>query len=358
MNKSVNSLALYQKIYNDLEQKISSGQIGYLEQLPALPDLCRLYGVSEAPVRQALGDLQRAGLVLKQRGRGKGTVAVKKLRVMTIRVLLMEPNLFPNSIESVHEILDMITGIRATAQEIGADVEIFSPNSNDTLALAGGDTGYLILADTMETYEKGRKIAAGHGAPCVLVNVPAAPAVPTPCVRVDIEEAAFLGVNYLAHLGHRRIAYVGGYGTEWFVPRIAGYKRALETNNLSFDPDLLHENGGRSAETNGAAFDSLMTLDPPVTAIFAGTDYCALQLLSHARRRGIAVPERVSLCGYDDIQEASKVEPALTTVFHPRSELGTEAVHLLSRLLSDEPVSQLDVTIPPRVVVRASTAPH
>lgn len=354
------TLPLYRRIYDDIEQKILTGQIAYREQLPALPDLCRIYGVSEAPVRQALAELQRDGLVLKQRGRGKGTFSVKNLAARTIRVLMMgDIDIYRNPIETVHEIFDMLAGIREAARELGADVQLISPTSNDTLALAGGNTGYLIIAQGSRGYERGREIAAGHGVPSVLVNPPDSQA---PCVRVDMEEAAFLGVNYLAKLGHRHIAYVGGTTGEWFTPRYAGYLRALEVNHLVVDNALVCHSDGVTTHQDEAALDTLMALEHPPTAIFAATDYRALHLLAHARRKRIAIPQRLSLCGYDNISEVAGVEPALTTVHHPRFELGSEAVRLLGSLLAGENGERAelqDVRVPPHVVVRAScTSPH
>lgn len=343
---------LYKKIYDDIEHKISTGQIAYMEQLPALQELCRLYGVSEAPVRQALSELERAHLVVKQRGRGKGTFAIKKLTTRTMRVLLMDDiDIYRNPIELVHEMFDILAGMRATARNQSTEIQLISPASHDTLSLASGNTGYLILAQGLDGYERGLKIAASHNVPSVLVNPPVAL---TPCVRVDMEEAAYLGVNYLAQLGHRRIAYVGGTQGEWLAPRYAGYLRALNKNLLAVDTTLVCESNGITSEQDETALNTLMALDSPPTAIFATTDYRALHLLAHARRRGIAIPQQLSLCGYDNISEVAGVEPALTTVHHPRFELGREAVQLLSRLLDDEKVEQTDVLVPPNVVIRAS----
>ena len=68
---------LYRRIYDDLAGKILSGDIGYREKLPPLPELCRHYGVSEVSVRRALADLERANFILRERGRGKGTIAIR-----------------------------------------------------------------------------------------------------------------------------------------------------------------------------------------------------------------------------------------------------------------------------------------
>jgi len=261
-------------------------------------------------------------------------------------------DIYRNPIEMVHEVFDILAGVRATAQEQGIEVQLLSPTSNETLAHAKGNTGYLVIAQMSQGYERGREIAASHEAPCVLVNPPGSS---TPCVRVNMEEAAYIGANYLAQSGHRHIAYVGGTTGEWFAPRYEGYLRALQENDLVPDPALVYLSDGITKEQDEVALDNLMALDTPPTAIFASSDYRALHLLAHARHRGITIPEQLSLCGYDNIGEVASVEPALTTVHHPRFEQGGEAVRLLSRLLAgDQEAQSADIKVPPHIAVRAS----
>jgi LacI family transcriptional regulator len=76
-----------------------------------------------------------------------------------------------------------------------------------------------------------------------------------------------------------------------------------------------------------------------------------------ARERGIRVPEDLSLIGFDDLDEAAIVHPALTTIRQPLAEMGRLAVSLLMRLLDDQPIEALHVELATRLVVRESTAP-
>lgn len=203
-------------------------------------------------------------------------------------------------------------------------------------------------------YEQGARLAERHHAPCVLVNPPKAG---RPCVRVDMEQGAFLGVNYLAQLGHRRIAYVGTNYGEWHAPRFDGYRRALAANEIEFDPALAQDSDGTRPEQDWRALDMLLALPAPPTAIFACNDYRALHLLTRCKRRGIRVPQELSICGYDNISEVATIEPALTTVQHPRQELGKMAVELLTGLIQGETDERTERVIKPELIVRASTAP-
>jgi LacI family transcriptional regulator len=76
-----------------------------------------------------------------------------------------------------------------------------------------------------------------------------------------------------------------------------------------------------------------------------------------ARERGIRVPEDLSLIGFDDLDEAGIVSPALTTIRQPLAEMGRMAISLLMRLLEDQPIETLHIELATRLVVRESTAP-
>ena len=78
--------------------------------------------------------------------------------------------------------------------------------------------------------------------------------------------------------------------------------------------------------------------------------------MAYARQKGIAIPERLSVCGYDDIGESALAEPPLTTVHHPSLEIAKEAARLLIHLIHKETPSD-EVIVPARLVVRASAAP-
>ena len=76
-----------------------------------------------------------------------------------------------------------------------------------------------------------------------------------------------------------------------------------------------------------------------------------------ARARGVRVPEELSVVGFDDLEEAALVTPALTTIRQPLAEMGRIAVSLLLRLLDNQPLEALHVELATRLIVRESTAP-
>ena len=102
---------------------------------------------------------------------------------------------------------------------------------------------------------------------------------------------------------------------------------------------------------------SLLDLPDPPTAIFAFNDNIAIGAIQAARERGLRVPDDLSVVGFDDVEHATIVTPALTTVRQPLAEMGRTAVSLLTRLLERQRVETLHVELATRLVVRDSTAP-
>ena len=108
---------------------------------------------------------------------------------------------------------------------------------------------------------------------------------------------------------------------------------------------------GKMRETGCVAGGRLLDRAERPTAIIALSDLLAVGVLDAARERGIAVPGQLSVTGFDDVPEAGRALPPLTTVRQPHNRKGSEAVRLLL-----EPASG-SVVLPTELVVRASTAP-
>lgn len=170
---------------------------------------------------------------------------------------------------------------------------------------------------------------------------------------IDNIQAADDMTAYLAGLGHRRIALILGhpdYGVT--EQRLAGYRQALAHAGLAFDAQLVR--GGQFDFQSGAqAANALLDLSMPPTAIFACSDEMAAGVLAAAHGRGIAVPEMLSVTGFDDIDLARFVWPALTTIRQPTWALGHAAADLL---LSPGDAGE-ERRQPHELIVRASAAP-
>ncbi len=161
---------------------------------------------------------------------------------------------------------------------------------------------------------------------------------------------------HLIALGHRRIGVITGRRNGIASrDRLAGYHSALLAVGLAADPALLVESDF-SIDGGWRAARRLLTRHQPPTAIFAFNDNMAVGALRAARELGLDVPGRLSVVGFDDVENASLVTPALTTVRQPLQEMGRVAVGILYRLIDDQPLDVTRIELSTRLVVRASTA--
>ena len=135
--------------------------------------------------------------------------------------------------------------------------------------------------------------------------------------------------RYLASLGHTRIAFVTGHKAHKAVAnRFQGYKDGLRQSGL----DLVEERvvaGDNSIASGEAAAEELLALDEPPTAIFAANDDMAAGVIRVANRKGVRIPEDLSVAGFDDSSLAQQLYPSLTTVRQPLASMAERAVTAL-----------------------------
>jgi LacI family transcriptional regulator len=178
-----------------------------------------------------------------------------------------------------------------------------------------------------------------------------------PAVSAAHTAGADQAMKHLLSLGHRRIgAITGPRGWKATDERRRGYYAALAEAGIAPHPELEVESNFELAGGTAAA-ERLLDLPDPPTAIFAFNDNMAIGALRAARARGVPVPEFLSVVGFDDLEEADIVTPALTTIRQPLGEMGRIAVSLLMRLLDNQRLEALHVELATRLIVRESTAP-
>lgn len=144
-------------------------------------------------------------------------------------------------------------------------------------------------------------------------------------VASNDREAVADAVRYLITQGHRRIGLVAGpHGFRSAQERREGFELALAQAGISL-PRSLVADGQYTFESGLSASESLLDLSPRPTAIFASNDEMAAGVLYAARLRGIAVPEELSIIGFDDTPVTTRVWPPLTTVRWPIVAMGRAA---------------------------------
>jgi len=180
-------------------------------------------------------------------------------------------------------------------------------------------------------------------------------------IDFDYRAGGYMAAKYLLERGHRRIGYAAFRLDRPSRRRILeGYLDAMREAGL--EPLVAEADAG---ERYGAGYEfdtgmkltrRLLECDPPPTAIFAGNDLMAFGVIQELARRGVRLPEDVSVMGFDGIEFGRMIHPPLTTVRQPDYEMGKMACRMLIGLLHGAEHAPRAAVLRPALVERASVA--
>ena len=186
--------------------------------------------------------------------------------------------------------------------------------------------------------------------PAVLVNRETGGA---DCVITDAADGLRQTADYLAALGHRRVAYVQGTPHSWSnAHRVELLHAQAERSGLELE--LL---GWQSETVAGGTAAAAGVLASGASAVITHNDLVALGVISGARALGVSVPDDLSVVGVDDIPFAEVSHPALTSIAVPMTRAGSLSLDLLGRALSGDRHTPRTLRLPTQLVVRGSTGP-
>jgi DNA-binding LacI/PurR family transcriptional regulator len=249
----------------------------------------------------------------------------------------------------------VLLGVQARARELGNSV-FFCDSGQDAVTeeelirtMARQVDGVVVCASALddETLAELSTLTT-----MVLVNR-ALPGVPS--VLMDSATGMAAVVEHLAALGHRHCAYLNGPVRAWSNQfRRTGLREAACRTGMS-----LHELGPYEPTFQGGARGVDAALAAGVTAIIAYNDLMALGVLTRLAELAVAVPERISVTGFDDILYAAMCGRPLTTVTMPAELAGRAAVELLLDRLdnADRATESTIRELPTTLVIRSTTAP-
>lgn len=316
-----------------------------LSGLPTLNDVARRAGVSTATVSRCLNLPDR----VRPETRARVEAAVAELgytphfigralasnRTNTIGAVIptMENAIFARGLQALQDELSA-SGVTLLVATSHYDTH---READQIRALLGrGVDGMILIGEARpeDTYQ----LLQERGVPFVLLwsyrND-----CPHRCVGFDNRAAARRMAERVLELGHRRIAMVAGV-TAWndrASERVEGVREALLARGLVLAPPYLVETE-YAVDAGAEAAKRLLALSPRPTAIICGNDVQAAGAILGARETGLAAPRNVSIVGFDDIELATVVAPALTTVRVPHRRMGRAAAQLLLRMVgSDDP---------------------
>lgn len=321
----------YWKLAEALRAQIAAGELLPGAQLPSVAQMQVQYGISLSTVNQAVALLEKDGLVVREQGRG--TFVAQRPTTPTVGTLGLVLHVEPLAGAYMTELLG---GIRSEAQR--QNLELLWLNDEDVSDCRKADA-ILMYCHPTEAYA----LNPPANLPNVLLFQHNADFT---CVSTDDFNGAQIATRHLLEKGHRRIAYILSSNSDTISrQRLAGYQAALAEAGIIPDEKwvrFIAPGGVKNYRVDGEAVmrDWLQTnwRQLGCTAIMAHNDEAAIGVMKALREQGIAVPDDLSVVGFDGTELCELSTPMLTTVKVPLRELGASAVRLLAQQIGQNVV--------------------
>ncbi|MBP6824854.1 MAG: LacI family DNA-binding transcriptional regulator [Acidobacteria bacterium] len=181
-------------------------------------------------------------------------------------------------------------------------------------------------------------------------------------VTADHQSGGYEATKYLISTGHKRIGFVGvSPATGQGLRRFQGYLTALRNHRLPVEDGLIVgpetiSGPGYSTQNDGyQGMKRLLSLSKPPTAVFARNDFTAIGAMCALHDEGLAVPDDVSIVGFDNVPLAAYTSPPLTTVDQPTVEQGRQAASLLLERIEGKLRERKEINLNCHLIIRHST---
>ncbi len=307
--------------------------------------------ISEETRRRVLAAAQDLGYHPNALARG-----LARRQTDTLALVMQFPSVFSGWSGFTNELMH---GATDAATALGFDLMLHTKGlgsaSQDAAALTDGRAdGALLLRDQDDPLPV---CLAERGFPFVQIfSRPAEDSSQAYFVDCDNVAGAFLAVDYLWSLGHRRIGHLSGSPhSAAAADRLRGWQDALTAHGVVPSPEW--ECGMTYAGSDFSPFIAMMSRPDSPTAIFAWSDDVAVRAIRVLSELGRRVPEDVSVLGFDGTQMCDHTTPRLSSVRQPVYEMAVRGVETLAALLRREPLPQTQTIFTPTLSLRDSCGP-
>jgi len=177
-----------------------------------------------------------------------------------------------------------------------------------------------------------------------------------PSVIIDNFNAVSDSIRYLCSLGHKSIGFMTGLqDSDVGKNRFEGYKSGLISNGLALNEELVYR-GNYSFKSGLEGADYFLSLKKLPTAIVCANDAMAIAAIRQVTQQGLKVPDDISIIGFDDVEVASQINPALTTLAAPIAETAERALGMLTSLMNGIKVENKHIALSAKLIIRSSCA--
>jgi LacI family transcriptional regulator len=329
---------------------------------PTVFDVAREVGCSIATVSRAINDPGRVSASIRQRvlevvkrlgyvpnGSARALRSAKS-RLMGAVIPTLSHAIYARLIESVQGRLSA-RGVSLLHVAVGYDLKLEAHHIR--LLLEQGVEGVVLVG----AHHRPESFSLMRDREVPFVATYAISANNIPFVGFDNYKAGRMVARYLADLGHRKLAMLAGItkNNDRAGERVRGFRDAAAQDGIGKEDIEVIEAPYRM-DSGEAALRVVLDRRPDITAVFCGSDILAVGAMKECRRRGLHVPRDVSIVGFDNLEVAEYLSPALTTIAIPAEMMGAKAAEFLLAN-PDERQLHARVELETQLIVRETTAP-
>lgn len=344
----------YREIIDWVRKEVYSGKLSYGEQLATESEISARFGVSRQTVRRALSDLIHSGLIESRRGSGSYVVyrpefCRKKSRVVGVITTYVDTYIFPSIIRGIENELSAAGySLQLALTQNRTDSECkalrsMMENGVDGMILEPAKSA--LPTPNRELYGRIRDMHI----PLLFINA-YCPGLDIPHVSLDDRAAGRAATEALLRSGHTEIGGIFKMDDYQGHLRYEGYLQAMHAAGRDIHDDRVMWYTTENAQP--AVAQALQRLTG-CTGVVCYNDEMAIRMAALLKDAGRSVPQDMSLTSVDDSELARLGPVALTSVIHPKRELGLTAARQLLRMIAGEK-SDVTVEFPAHVRHRGS----
>ncbi|WP_175415234.1 GntR family transcriptional regulator [Paenibacillus algicola] len=354
-------LPKYMQLKQELLSWLESGKLLPGTQFPSEHEISQQFQMSRQTVRQAFSELEKEGWL--ERIQGKGTFArhphraySERVKAVGIVTTYISDYIFPH----------IVRGAEARLRDHGYRLLLSSTDNNkakemESLALMTGEPLSGLIIEPTKSAEGNLNLAyflslQERGIPFLMINEKY-PELECPCLRVDDERGGYKAARHLLERGHRRLAGFFKTDDRQGVNRLKGFLKAHREAGVHATPELVitYSTEQKEQQPYMEAIRLLTTLDESrrPSAFVCYNDELAVRLIQAVAACGLRVPEDISMIGFDDSSLAEATGVKLTTLTHPKSEMGDLAARQIIAMIEEGAAGE-DMVFEPQLVERSS----
>lgn len=310
--------------------------ISYGSKIPSEHELMDKFQVSRQTVRQAFGALEAEGLIYKEQGKGTFSNYDKgagQNRIVAVVTTYLSGFVFPG----------IMSGIEQVLSDEGYMMLLSNTNNIKERearylrsVLEHNVVGIIIEPTASSQANSNLKLLRGieeKGIKTVFINA-LYDDFESAYVLLNDLKGGLMATDYLLQMRHRRIAGIFKTDDKQGIDRKAGFLKALSAAGIPEASEFIGEyNTAQMYDYPYMFAQSLLQKEGSPTAFFCYNDQCALMVIRAIHDRGLRVPEDISVVGYDDSAFPMHSEAKLTTIRHPKKEMGIQAAKFMVGML-------------------------